>query len=122
MKKAIYGAALLLMTGNTVFAQNSVPVVAAADRRQQLFNQDVSTYVSEGTYSLPWQQIPMSNIVWQKRMWRDIDTRKLENRAFDKLATVLVEGFLKGAYKAHSAADDRFTTELTREQFIALLT
>ncbi len=122
MKNAIYGAALLLLTGIAASAQNSAPVVPASDRQQQLFNQDVSAYVSEGAYALPWQQIQMSNIAWQKRMWRDIDARKLENRAFDKLATVLVEGFLKGAYKAYSAADDRFTTELTREQFIELLT
>lgn len=122
MKNAIYGAALLLPTGNAASAQSSTPVVPASDWQQQLFNQDVSAYVSEGVYALPSQQIQMSNIAWQKRMWRDIDARKLENRAFDKLATVLVEGFLKGAYKAYSAADDRFTTELTREQFNELLT
>lgn len=122
MKNAIYGAALLLLTGIAASAQNSAPVVPSSDRQQQLFNQDVSTYVSEDKYALPWERIEWKDIAWKKRVWRDIDVRKLENRAFDNLATVLVEGFLKGAYKAYSAADDRFTTELTKEQFIALLT
>lgn len=122
MKNAIYVAALLLLTGNATFAQNSIPVVPATDKQTQLLNQDVSTYVPEDNYALPWKRIEWKDVAWQKRMWRDIDARQLENRSFDKLASVLVEGFLKGAYKAYSATDDRFTTELTREQFIALLT
>ncbi len=122
MKKAIFGAALLLLTGNALIAQNSVPVVVANARQQKLFAQEVSTYKPEDSYSLPWPRIMENDIAWKKRVWRDIDARKPENRSFDKLTAVLVDGFFKGAYKAYSAATDRFNTELTKEQFISLLT
>lgn len=130
MKKAFYCATLLLLAGSTGFAQSNVTVTPGAnDKQSQLFAGDVSTYEPEDSYSLPWGRIMEDNILWKKRVWRDIDAHNDANKpmmggnaAAGNLATILANGFFTGAYKAYSAQDDRFTTPLTKEQFIALLT
>jgi len=92
--------------------------------------EDVDKLVPQDTYALPWAAISERNIVWTKRVWRTIDTRGSKNNALSnnpeihgiqKLPIILLTGFIHGKYKAYSADDDRFTTELTGEQVLTLL-
>jgi len=136
MKNLNYGMiiAAAMLLGNPAIAQNNVTIVQGANdnKSSQLFSTDAAAYKSENTtYALPWERIMEDNVLWQKRVWRNIDTRDKENKLLGNnhdaarnsiLGNVLVDGFFKGAYKAYEAKDDRFTTELTREKFIALIT
>lgn len=118
MTKAILIAALCSLTGNIVSAQSTVvglpPLPAGCVKPTQ-------------TQAIPWSYIAERNIQWSKRVWRDIDTRQPGNSlianvpATKRLAFVMVEGFLNGAYKAYSGANDRFTTPLSQKEFIDLL-
>lgn len=71
------------------------------------------------------QPIREADIVWQKRVWREIDVREKINLAFAypqrPLATILMEAVQSGELRAYSTIDDRFTTPLTRADLDALL-
>ncbi|MCD6013352.1 MAG: gliding motility associated protein GldN [Flavipsychrobacter sp.] len=116
MKKAIFSAALCLLAGNFVFAQSNIaglpPMTAGCVKPNQ-------------TQPIPWNYIAERDIRVIQRIWRDIDIHDERNRllaANSQLAIILTEGFFNGSYKAYSAVNDRFTTPLTREEFIKLLT
>lgn len=118
MKKVVLIASLCSLTGNIVSAQSNVaglpPLPAGCVKPTQ-------------TKAIPWSYIAESNILWSKRVWRDIDTRQPGNSfianapANSRLASVMVEGFLSGAYKAYSNVNDQFTTPLSQKEFIDLL-
>lgn len=116
-------AIAFLLPGGIAHAQQTA---VQNDKAAQLLAQPPASYQSEDAYALPWNMIAESDILWKKRVWRDIDataeTNKLFNGSNDRsLATILADGFFKGIYKAYGAADDRFTTTLTRQDFISLL-
>lgn len=76
---------------------------------------------------IPWQPIREADILWKKRVWREIDTREKQNVGFryagdensggGMFIEILIDAIKRGKVKAYSAfADDRFTTILTKEQ------
>ena len=76
-------------------------------------------------FALPWAGIAVHDIEWKKRIWRDFDFRTMGTAQIpytvgkasgSDLAKVIMDGAATGAIKAYSPVDDRFTTELTREQ------
>jgi len=81
--------------------------------------------------TLPLSSIMESDIVWSSRVWREcsINDKELswaEGVQPEKLAThlshALLTGVFSGEIKAYSADNDRFTTELSRQDVIKLIT
>jgi gliding motility associated protien GldN len=70
------------------------------------------------------------DVMYQKRVWREIDTRQKQNVAFrypgDDLTgggmfiEILLDALKKGKIMAYSTADDRFTTPLTKDAIIEM--
>ena len=82
----------------------------------------------EAKHAPDWPQIPMSHIAWRKRCWKDIDVNANGNSAFGaaaipsdrQLYNILVNGVKSGKYKAYATKNDKFTTELTDEEFLKI--
>lgn len=92
--------------------------------------------VRDGAYDrVPHARTPMplnymreADILWKKRVWREIDTREKQNLAFrypgddetggGYFIEILMDAVKKGKLKAYSTMDDRFTTALTKEQIM----
>ncbi len=77
---------------------------------------------------IPWQYIRESDILWKKRVWREIDTREKQNIGFrysgdehtggGMFIEVLIDAIKKGKIVAYGTFDDRFTTILSKEQLM----
>lgn len=112
-----------------------LPVVVAGSMAMGnvLFAQDkaVTTPAEKaGSNYKPWERIMEKDILWKKRVWREVDCNDKKNGPFLKgdagnngqsLMEVLATGIKSGQVKIYSAEDDRFTTELTYEQLLARL-
>jgi len=100
---------------NTVWAPSRTPD-GAYDRRPH-----IST-------PIPWQYIREEDILWKKRVWREIDTREKPNVGFryagdentggGMFIEILIDAIKRGKVKAYSNFDDRFTSILTKEQLM----
>ena len=79
-------------------------------------------------YSTPiaWQHLREDDILWKKRVWREIDTREKQNVGFrytgdensggGMFIEILLDGIKRGKIKAYSAfTDDRFTSVMSKE-------
>jgi gliding motility associated protien GldN len=112
-----------------------LPIMVAGSMAMstELFAQDnVVTAPAEkatGNYK-PWERIMEKDILWKKRVWREVDCNDKKNVPFLKAAAsdngqglmgVLATGIKSGRVKIYSADDDRFTTELTYEQLLTRL-
>jgi gliding motility associated protien GldN len=72
---------------------------------------------------IPWQPIRQDDILWKKRVWREISTLEKPNVAFSyagdehtgggMLIEILVDAIKTGKIKAYANTDDRFTTLFT---------
>lgn len=81
---------------------------------------------------LPWRLPREADVMYSKRVWREIDTRQKQNMPFrwrgddasggGMFIEILLDGVKKGKLKAYSTMDDRFTTALTKEQITEMLT
>lgn len=69
---------------------------------------------------LPYAPVREADILWEKRVWRVIDTREKINLPFrhpeQSLFNVLAEGLAAGELQAYSPEDDRFLAILTNEE------
>lgn len=84
--------------------------------------------VPHTTKTLAWQPLREADILWKKRVWREIDTRERQNLAFrypgddhtggGYFIEIVMDAVKKGKLKAYSPFDDRFTSALTKEQII----
>jgi gliding motility associated protien GldN len=76
--------------------------------------------------AIPWQNIREEDILWKKRVWREISTLEKQNLAFNyagdensgggMFIEILIDGIKTGKIRAYANADDRFTTVFTKEQ------
>lgn len=132
----------LLLCATGAFAQ---PVITdAAQAGSGSNNEPTSTawqpsLVRDGAYDrvphtsrpLGWQPLREADILWKKRVWREIDTREKQNLAFrypgddqtggGYFIEILLDAVKKGKIKAYSTFDDRFTSALTKEQIMEKL-
>lgn len=131
-------AALFLFTGTAVMAQTGGaakdPSIPAGDN-QAVKDGWLPSLTPDGAYDrvphtstpIPWQPIREADIMWKKRVWREIDTREKQNVGFryagdentggGMFIEILIDAIKRGKIKAYSAFnDDRFTTVLTKEQ------
>jgi gliding motility associated protien GldN len=136
--KALFAAAMLVMGGSS-FAQTGAtdPVVPGASSG---VNKDwLPSRTADGAYDripnkdryrqpIPWQYIRESDILWKKRIWREIDTREKQNVGFryagdehtggGMFIEILIDAIKRGKIVAYSTFDDRFTTVLSKEQLM----
>jgi len=143
-KYRIAAIAASLFVGTVSFAQNTN--ITDQGQTQTAGNNDaVSTawkpsLVKDGVYdrtphtmqTLGWQPVREADILWKKRVWRDIDIREKQNVAFrypgdentggGYFIEILIDAIKKGKLKAYSNFDDRFTAALTKEQILESMT
>lgn len=77
---------------------------------------------------IQWQYLREADILYKKRIWREIDTREKQNMPFrfqgdensggGMFIEILIDGIKRGKIKAYSTMDDRFTGELKIEQLL----
>mgnify|MGYP001627377994 CR=1 FL=1 len=85
--------------------------------------------VEHNYYLTPWQPIREADVLWKKRIWREIDTRQKQNLVFrypgddESGGGMYIEILLDAIKKAKITAfkDDRFTTPLTSEDVMDIL-
>ncbi len=69
---------------------------------------------------LPYQQIREADIMWERRIWRVIDTREKINLVFryeDRpFITVLMDAAKNGEITVYSQEDDKFNIPLTKDE------
>lgn len=80
---------------------------------------------------LEWQPVREADIMWKKRVWREIDTRQKQNVAFrypgdensggGMFIEIILDALKKGKIKAYSTADDRFSSALTKDQILDMI-
>jgi len=128
--KIKYTACLgLMLAGSTAIAQPSDPNLA--DRSNYGVKLDSSWKPSrtpDGAYDrvphisqpIQWQHLREDDILWRKRVWREIDAREKQNVGFlykgdeytggGMFIEILLDGIKRGKIKAYNSdADDRFT-------------
>lgn len=80
---------------------------------------------------LDWQPLRENDVMWKKRVWREIDIREKQNMAFrypgddntggGYFIEVILDAIKKGKIKAYSNLDDHFSTALTKKQVEEIL-
>ncbi|RYE24154.1 MAG: gliding motility protein GldN [Sphingobacteriales bacterium] len=138
----IAASAALLLTSATAFAQNTTIMDQTQTQfsSQEGVNKDWQpSLVIDGVYdrvphvnkTLNWQNVREADIMWKKRVWREIDIREKQNQAFrfpgddytggGYFIEIVLDAVKKGKIKAYSNMDDRFTSALTKEQVLEIL-
>lgn len=131
-------AAMMLSAGSSIAQSGAVdPMVPGSSSG---VNKDwLPSRTADGAYDripnkdrsrqpIPWQYIRETDILWKKRVWREIDTREKQNVAFrysgdehtggGMFIEILIDNIKRGKIVAYSTFDDRFTTVLTKEQLM----
>jgi hypothetical protein len=67
---------------------------------------------------IPWEPIKETDILWKKRIWREINVYERNNAPLhynqtNSFATILLNGIKSGAIKAYSNDDISFTSPLS---------
>ena len=80
---------------------------------------------------IPWQYIREADVLWKKRVWREIDVREKQNIGFrytgdentggGMFIEILIDAIKRGKIVAYSTFDDRFTQKLTKDQVMEKL-
>lgn len=75
---------------------------------------------------VPWQRIAESDLMWKKRVWREINVLEKQNHAFlyagdehtggGMFVEILIDAINRGKVVAYTPEDDRFTEVLTKEK------
>lgn len=75
--------------------------------------------------ALTYAPIREADILWEKRIWRVVDTREKMNKPFtapeSPLFQIISQAAMSGDLPVYSTEDDRFTKRLTKEQVNAEL-
>ena len=138
----LFLTATFLLGSSLSFAQDNSAIMDQA--QSQTAAQDAvnvtwkPSLVKDGVYDrvqhinkpLEWQPVREADVLWKKRVWRDIDTRQKQNIAFrftgddnsggGMFIEILLDAVKKGKIKAYSTMDDRFTAALTKEQIMEM--
>ncbi|RYE20564.1 MAG: gliding motility protein GldN, partial [Sphingobacteriales bacterium] len=135
-------SALLLFLGGISFAQTNPNMT---DQQGQTVAWDsvksnwLPSLVRDGAYDrtphvnkvLHWAEPREADVMYRKRIWREIDIRQKQNMPFrfkgdeysggGMFIEILTDAVKKGKIKAYSATDDRFTTTMTKDQIMEML-
>jgi gliding motility associated protien GldN len=112
--------------------QPSAPAAVNSGWKGSLVTDGAYDQVAHVNRILPWQPLREADVLWKKRIWREIDIRQKQNMAFrypgddntggGMFIEILIDAVKKGKVKAYSTVDDRFTSALTKEQILEGLT
>lgn len=101
------------------------------DWKPSLVRDGVYDRVEHVNRILPWQSVRENDIMWKKRVWREIDIREKQNMAFrypgddytggGYFIEIILDAVKKGKIKAYSNVDDRFTNALTKDQILEMM-
>ena len=128
-------AALMLFTAGAAFAQGSTdqPIPGSQkgvnkDWQPSRTNDGAYDRVSHVSVPIPWQPIREADILWKKRVWRELDTREKQNVAFryagdessggGMFIEILIDALKTGKIKGYKTFDDRFTTQMTKDDIL----
>ena len=132
----------LVFVGSVAFAQSNSTMMdqaqtqstaTAVNERWQpsLVKDGVYDRIPHVNMALSWQPVREADIMWKKRIWREIDTREKQNMAFrypgdentggGYFIEILIDAIKKGKVKAYNNFDDRFTSALTKDQIQEVL-
>jgi gliding motility associated protien GldN len=130
-------ATVLMFIAGTAFGQPGATDPSISAGATTGANKDwLPSRTNDGAYDrvphistpIPWQPIREADILWKKRVWREIDTREKQNVAFryagdensggGMFIELLIDGIKRGKIKAYNTFDDRFTTILTKEEIM----
>ncbi len=135
----IAASTALLMVSSMAFAQNMQDKATQFNSLDGVNNTWAPALVTDGVYDrvahistpVSWQSVREADIMWKKRVWREIDTREKQNMAFrypgddysggGYFIEIIIDAVKKGKIKAYSNMDDHFTTALTKDQILELL-
>jgi gliding motility associated protien GldN len=136
----LFLTAAITVTASMSFAQvgSSDPAVPATG--SGVSSQWLPSRTPDGAYDripdkerarkpVPWQYLREDDILWKKRVWREINTLEKQNIAFRYVGDehtgggmfieILIDAIKNGKIVAYSSfTDDRFTTVLTKEQLM----
>jgi gliding motility associated protien GldN len=112
-------------------ATNTATDAVTGDWKPSLVRDGVVDRTPHSTRVLAWQPVRENDVLWRKRVWREIDTRERQNQAFrfpgdDNTGggfyiEILMNAVKNGRVKAYSGLDDRFTTAMTRDAIMEQL-
>ncbi|MEM9916640.1 MAG: gliding motility protein GldN [Bacteroidota bacterium] len=74
---------------------------------------------------LPYPPVREADILWEKRIWQEVDTRQLMNQPFRypeaSLVELLMKGIEMGEIKAYSPENDKFSIEMQGDDLNAMM-
>ena len=130
-------AAVLLLSAGTTFAQGGSATDPSLSASQKGVSKDWAPSktndgawdrVSHVSVPITWQPIREADILWKKRVWREIDTREKQNVAFryagdessggGMFIEILIDGLKTGKIKGYKTFDDRFTQQMSKEDIM----
>jgi gliding motility associated protien GldN len=133
----LIASASFLLLSNIALAQPSMTDPALQNSASGAVNNSWQPSLTrDGVYdrtphvsmALPWQYVREADIMWKKRLWRELDTREKQNVAFrfagdensggGYFIEILIDALKKGKIKAY--ADERFTMALSKDQIMQL--
>lgn len=111
---------VLISTGFSLYGQTHQSVLKAAPLDDYVVRQGERV-----PWVLPYPELREADILWEKRIWRLIDTQEKMNLIFRyppmPFITLLNEAVLKGQIKAYHPIDDKFSDVITPEELRQML-
>ncbi len=138
--KIVFAAlSLCVLSTSASFGQNVMDQPTQTTPVEPVSKNWAPPMVRDGVYDrvahvnrpLEWQSIREADIMWKKRVWREIDTRQKQNMAFrypgdensggGMFIEIILDALKKGKIKAYSTVDDQFSAALTKEQIMEMV-
>lgn len=125
----------LMLSGSAVFAQvDQVQTQTGGSMKEgwqpSLKRDGIYDRVEHVNAPLEWQYVREADILWKKRVWREIDSREKQNMAFrfpgdensggGYFIEILLDALKKGKIQAFSNYDDRFTNIMSKDQIMEI--
>lgn len=140
LSKIKLASLLLLSSVSGTFAQSgSMADKSSAVSVEAVNNDWLPSRRPDGAYdkvahvskAMPWQYLREDDVMWKKRVWREIDVRQKQNMPFiypgdentggGTFIEILVDAVKRGKAMAYSPLDERFTTPYTKDQIMDAL-
>jgi len=129
---AFCGSALAQGTATVTDGAQTTTATDAVNKdwKASLVRDGVIDRVPHSTRIIGWQPVRENDVLWSKRVWREVDTREKQNMAFrypgddatggGYFIEILLKAVKDGKLKAYSGLDDRFTTALSTDQILEM--
>jgi len=124
----------LLVLTSTLKAQNTYRTesgvsVASESKEVKACNRPRDGFYDRSLHQekmpLPYDYVHEKDVFWEKRVWRELDTREKMNHIFVSphapLITTIIDAAKRGDITLYSTWDDQFTQALTQEEIQALM-